>query len=136
MHDTVLEDMAGGAGLMMRYHQKTGVALADAGGVISRAESGDASATRIITDAAAMLGSAIGLAIGMLDPHALVIGGGIGSADNLYVRSLETEVRRHIWSNETRKLPILRAALGADAGVVGAALAAYQAQGISSPKLR
>jgi glucokinase len=136
LHDIVLEDMAGGAGLIMRYHKMTGIAVVDAGGVISRAEAGDSTATRIIADAAAMLGSAIGLAIGMLDPHALVIGGGIGSADNLYVRSLEMEARRHIWSDETRKLPILRAALGADAGVVGAALSAYQAQGISSPKLR
>lgn len=136
LHDMVLEDMAGGAGLVMRYHEKTGIAVADAGGVISRAESGNAVATGIIAEAAAMLGSALGLAIGILDPHALVIGGGIGSADNLYARSIETEARRHIWSSETRNLPILRAALGADAGVIGAALSAYVAQGISSPKLR
>jgi len=77
---------------------------------------------------------ALGQAIGILDPHALIIGGGHGATSGYYWERLEAEIRRHIWSEDARRLDIKQAMLGADAGVIGAALAGYQ--GISSPKLR
>jgi glucokinase len=136
LHDVVLEDIAGGAGLRARYQQKSGLAAGDAGDVIAKAESGDPQAGQVIEEAAALLGSALGLAAGMLDPEALVIGGGLGSSSGLYWERLESEIRRHIWSTETRNLAIRQAELGSRAGVIGAAFAAYMAHTISSPKLR
>jgi glucokinase len=136
MHDVVLEDVAGGAGLAARYREKAGVASADAGDVLINAESGDLQARQVIEEATSLLGSALGMVIGVLDPEALIIGGGLGSSTGFYWEQLESKIRRHIWSTETRKLAIRRAELGAQAGVIGAAFAGYRAQTISSPKLR
>jgi glucokinase len=136
LHDFVLEDVAGGAGLTTRYQAKSGIGVDGAGDVLARAESGDANARQLIEEASALLGSALGMAIGMLDPEAVIIGGGLGSSGGFYWERLESEIRRHIWSADTRELAIRQAELGAQAGVIGAALAGYRAQGISSPKLR
>lgn len=136
LHDVVLEDIAGGAGLAQRYREKTGLSTEDSGTVLANAESGDLQARQVIEEATALLGSALGMAIGVLDPEALIIGGGLGSSRGFYWEQLESKVRRHIWSTETRRLAISRAELGGEAGVIGAAFAGYRAQTISSPKLR
>jgi glucokinase len=101
-HEQVLEDIAGGAALA--------------------AQNGPTA----IADAAAALGSTLATILGAIDPEALVIGGGLGSAEGPYMQALCREIRARIWSERTRALPILKAALGPDAGVVGAALAALQ----------
>ncbi len=136
LHDTILEDAAGGAGLAARYRARSGFTPRDASDVLAKAEAGDPEARQAIEEAAALLGSALGMAIGMLDPEALVIGGGLGSSSGFYWSRLESEIRRHVWSEETRKLAVRQAELGTQAGVIGAALAGYMAQTISSPKLR
>lgn len=58
-----------------------------------------------------------------LDPHALVIAGGLGLVD-AYREQVTRAMRPRIYSPETAALPVLPAELGADAGVVGAALLA------------
>jgi glucokinase len=60
----------------------------------------------------------------MLDPDAVVLGGGLGLATGLYRDRLIASTRAHIWAEACRHLPIVPAALGADAGLVGSALAA------------
>ena len=72
------------------------------------------------------LPATLGLLVSVLDPHGVVTGGGIGSADSLYWRRFEQAARRHIWSESHRGLPILRAEYGEDAGLVGAALHALE----------
>lgn len=136
LHEVILEDIAGGAGLVSRYREKAGIVVTHAGDVLANAEAGDLQARQVIEEATALLASALGMAIGVLDPEALIIGGGLGSSSGFYWEQLESKIRRHIWSTETRKLDIRRAELGAQAGAVGAALAGYRAQTISSPKLR
>ncbi|MBL8908111.1 MAG: ROK family protein [Rhizobiales bacterium] len=136
LRDLVLEDFAGGAGLAARYREKSGVASAAASDVLARAEAGDPLARQVIDEAAVLLGSALGMAIGMFDPEALIVGGGLGSSGGFYWERLESEIRRHVWSAETRGLAIRQAELKTRAGVIGAALAGYRAQTISSPKLR
>jgi len=136
LHDIILEDVAGGAGLAARYRKKACITPVDASDVLAKAEGGDAMALQVIEEAAALLGSALGMAIGMLDPEALIVGGGLGSSGGFYWQRLESEIRRHVWSAETRELAIRQAELGTLAGVIGAAFAGYRAQTISSPKLR
>jgi hypothetical protein len=45
-------------------------------------------------------------------------------SDGPFWESFVASTRRHIWSEAHRNLPIVRAATGLDAGVVGAAAAA------------
>jgi glucokinase len=74
--------------------------------------------------AADHLGALLGLLVNMLDPQAILLGGGLGLAPGLYRDRLAAAARAHVWADACRGLPILPAALGADAGLIGAALAA------------
>jgi glucokinase len=63
--------------------------------------------------------------ISTLDPAALIIGGGLGTSGGKYWDLLVEATRIHIYSDLQRALPILPAALGPDAGWIGAAAAAW-----------
>src|SRR5262245_16509815 len=75
-----------------------------------------------VDGAAATLGSLLALLVNVLDPEAVVVGGGLGAAPGAYWDGLVTATRAHIWSDRTRDLPIVQAALGASSGVIGAGL--------------
>jgi glucokinase len=69
---------------------------------------------------ATALGSLVALLVNVLDPEAVVVGGGLGSAPGEYWNALVRAAREHVWADEARELPIVQAGLGADAGVIGA----------------
>jgi len=116
----VLEDYASGAALAQRF----GVTRTEE--IFAAAISEDACArsraSALLTNAGTVLGSAIGWLCSVLDPAAVIVGGGLGSAPGLYWEALQRSVREHIWSEATRKLQIKQAQLGNDAGIIGAAL--------------
>jgi predicted NBD/HSP70 family sugar kinase len=60
--------------------------------------------------------------IAILDPSAIVLGGGVSNLDLLYAEGAQ-RVARHVFNDELTT-PILRHALGDSAGVLGAALIA------------
>ena len=92
--------------------------------VLSAASAGDEDALSAIRTAADALGVSIGWLVNVLDPAAIVVGGGLGSAPGLYWDQMAASVREHIWSDASRSVPIVPAALGPAAGLIGAALAA------------
>lgn len=122
----VMEEYASGSALAARF----GVARAEE--VVAAAECGDARAMHVLTSAGKSLGSSVGWLANLLDPQAIVIGGGLGTARGVYWDSLVRSTREHIWAEDTRALPIVLASLGADAGVIGAALAAHAAMTLGS----
>jgi len=122
-HVTILEDVASGPSLAAAYARATSETITNAETVLAAAASGDPAATKIITAAADSLGNAIGFLVNIVDPAALVIGGGLGLAGGLYRDHLIASTRAHIWNSAARDLPILPATLGSDAGLIGAALA-------------
>jgi glucokinase len=71
------------------------------------------------------LGVALGGLINVLDPQAVIVGGGLGLSEGPYWEKLVLEARRQIWSDLHRELPIVRATTGADAGFIGAATASW-----------
>jgi len=71
------------------------------------------------------LGSTLALLIDVLDPGAVVVGGGLGLAGGPYWDGLVASTRTHIWSQVSRRIPIQRAKTGRNAGTVGAAAAAW-----------
>jgi glucokinase len=99
---------------------------------VALAESGDAEARHIVDTAGAALGAAIARLVNVLDPHAVVIGGGLGLVEGLYRRALADALRGHLWSELHRRLPLRTAELRNDAGLVGAALAAADGKRSSS----
>ena len=76
---------------------------------------------RILSSAGATLGNRVSFLINLLDPHAVIVGGGLGLAGGLYWDSLVSATRKHVWSDISSNLPIVRAELGENAGLVGAA---------------
>jgi glucokinase len=62
--------------------------------------------------------------VNVLDPEAVIVGGGLGSAGGRYWDSMLGAIREHIWADASRDLPVLAATLGPDAGMIGAACAA------------
>jgi len=65
-------------------------------------------------------GQGVASIINIIDPDAIVIGGGLGNIDVLYTDGI-WEIERHLF-NHTLETPILRPKLGDSAGVFGAAL--------------
>ena len=94
--------------------------------VVQRATVGEAAARHVVETAAESLGGMIGTLINVLDPHGVVIGGGLGSAPGIFWEAIARAARAAIWSESQRELPIARASFGADAGLVGAALVALE----------
>jgi predicted NBD/HSP70 family sugar kinase len=118
----VVEEIASGRAIADAFARRTG-RIAGGTEVLAAANAGDAIAIAILNSAADQLGSLIALVVNMLDPEAVLLGGGLGLAAGLYRDRLIASTRAHIWADACRSLPILPAALGNDAGVIGAALA-------------
>ncbi len=81
-------------------------------------------ARRIVEWAGSALGAAVAQLVNVLDPEAVVIGGGLGLAGGLYRDSLEKSLREFVWSELHRDVPLVSAELGLEAGVVGVACGA------------
>ncbi len=79
----------------------------------------DKYATQTIKRLLNMFGKAISVVINILDPDAIVIGGGMGNIDLLYTEGVE-EVKKYVFNNSL-ETPILKPKLGDSAGVFGAA---------------
>lgn len=118
----VLEEFASGPALVARYNAQTGARLTSGKEVMAALTAGDAAAHEIVTSAGQALGNSVGFLANVLDPQAIVVGGGLGLAGGLYWESFVAATRAHIYSTETAVLPIIPAALGVDAGLIGAAL--------------
>lgn len=104
--------------------------LRDAGGLdgesIGRlAQEGDPGALAAVTEVGAWLGVGVVNLANMFEPEAVVVGGGLGSLGEL----LLGPARRVLWAGglaPNRNTRLLAAAVGADAGVVGAGLLAWE----------
>jgi glucokinase len=124
----VLEEFASGPALVSRYNQAIGGHAARAEDVIAAADAGNAAAIEIVITAGAALGVGVGWLVNVLDPEAVIVGGGLGLAGGLYWESFVATTREHIWAAGSRDLPILMAELGSDAGLIGAALAGHSVE--------
>ncbi|MEX2137805.1 MAG: ROK family protein [Pirellulales bacterium] len=121
-----LERFAGGPALASRLAALLPKFTGAAADVLALAAAGDDAAISVVDSASGALGAAIAHLVNVLDPQAIVIGGGLGLAGGRYRSSLERALRSHIYSDHHRDVPLFDAVLGADAGWIGAALAAYR----------
>jgi glucokinase len=94
--------------------------------VLKLAADGDSLAHSMVTSAGTALGAAIAQLVNVLDPEAVVIGGGLGLAEGIYRESIHESLRAHVWSELHRDIRLISAELGNDAGVVGAAIGTVQ----------
>lgn len=128
VQNPILEEYASGPALVARYNRESGQELRRGEEVMVAAEAGEAAAIGIVRSAGEALGNSVGFLVNVMDPEAIIVGGGLGSADGLYWDSFVASARNHIWAENSRGLPILHAALGADSGLIGAATKVFQRQ--------
>lgn len=120
MASQTVEDAAGGSGLVEQARMM-GLDVEGAAELFTRRDP----ASRRIADAACLaLGVTLGIAVNLLDPHAVILGGGLILASAEYREQAISHIRSHIWAPRTRQLPILPAALGGHSALIGAALRA------------
>ena len=127
VNNQVLEEFSSGPALVSRYNRQNRNALTSGEQVVQAAANGDAIAEQVIRSAAESLGNSAGFLINVLDPQAVIVGGGLGLAGGLYWDTFVESTRRHIWSDVSRNLPIMTAELGNDAGLIGAAASFWKA---------
>jgi fructokinase len=89
--------------------------------IVLRAESGENAAIATLQRLCAKFAEALGSVVNLLDPDAIVIGGGVGNIDLIYSDETRNAVRSHLF-NDCFETPMLRPALGDSAGVFGAAM--------------
>ncbi|HMJ65669.1 MAG TPA: ROK family protein [Candidatus Binatia bacterium] len=121
-----LEDIASGPALVTRYDRLKRNGARTGNDVMTAAVRGNTDALSVVRSAGEALGSVVGLLINVLDPEALIVGGGLGLSEGPYWESFLDSTRRHVWSEVHREVPILRAQTGQNAGVIGAAAVAWK----------
>jgi glucokinase len=96
-------------------------------GVILRAaELGDPIARDILRTAGEYIGAGLANLVIILAPHCVVIGGGVAELGEWILQPMRESVERRCRTVPFDQLVIKRAALGAQAGVIGAALQVWQ----------
>ncbi len=124
--DGHLEALASGTAIARRYHEVTGRAL-DTREIVARASAGEEEASRVVAEAARGLGLALAGLIATLDPAAIIVGGGVAEAGPVWWDPLVESCRASLVTAHA-DLPILPAALGPRAALIGAAWMVFNQQ--------
>jgi fructokinase len=118
-----VETIISGPSLERHYTQLTGTRLKLAEIVARQYAGEDPAAAQTLNRLIQYWGKAIAYVINILDPDAIVIGGGVGNIDLLYSQEGIEAVKRNVFNPRLDTL-FLKPHLGDSAGVFGAALLA------------
>ena len=113
--------------------ERTGGRFATTHETIAAAQMGDALAKDAWARSLRALACAIASLINIIDPEAVIIGGGIASAGDALFAPLQSELADVEWRPAGHAVPILPASLGEWAGAIGAAREAFASTHTSSP---
>jgi glucokinase len=102
----------------------------DAHRLVRLAAEGDSTAVEILDGIGRKLGAAIGSFVNIFRPQLVVIGGGFASAGDFLLGPAGETMRREALPPARDRAEIVRAELGTAAGVIGAALVAYDEFGV------
>lgn len=95
--------------------------------LVRRAEEGDPEAVAAMTQIGRGLGAAIATFVNIFEPEIIVIGGGFGMSNDLLREPALEVILRDGLPPGRDALKIVEAELGRDAGVIGAAMIAFEA---------
>ena len=91
-------------------------------------DKGDAVALKLMNRAAKSIGVGLGSLLNLLGPEMIILGGGVIEAmDNEFIKRIDRATRKVAFDVCVRDLKIVKAELGDDAGVIGAAILAKEA---------
>jgi glucokinase len=97
--------------------------------VFQAATEGDETAVTLFQQAGFWLGVGIASLITIFDPDVVVVGGGLAATGELLLAPARASMERYVFGGRHRELPpVAPARLGADAGLVGAAVLALRSR--------
>ena len=102
------------------YEQHTGKHLSGTE-IAALAIAGEEAAKQVWDEFAQALAYALSWTVNMLDPQIVVIGGSIIKSANLFWEQADTSFRRYVCRSVADSVSLKLAALGDDAGFIGAA---------------
>lgn len=115
-----VERVISGPALEHFYYQNSGKKLA-LSEIANRAKAEiDNHATLTINRLVSQFGKAVSVLINILDPDAIVVGGGVGNIDAIYIEG-PSQIEKHLFNNGL-KTRFFKPELGDSAGVFGAAM--------------
>lgn len=92
-------------------------------------QAGDPLCVEVFRRAGCYLGTALAGLINVLNPEAVVIGGGAADGWDLFIDATREEIKKRAFREPAERARIVRASLGSDAGIVGAAYLAFSKSG-------
>ncbi len=90
--------------------------------VCDACDGGDKVAARVFQDYCMYLGSGLASLVNILQPEIIIIGGGVAGYGEKLLQPLREIVAKESFKGVSRSAEIVRAALGNDAGLIGAAM--------------
>jgi glucokinase len=90
------------------------------------ARKGDPLATALFERAGKYLGMGLATLVNLFNPEAVILGGGLAGAWDFLVPAAEREMKKRAFSFPAERVQLRKAALGDDAGVLGAAWTCLQ----------
>lgn len=121
-----LEAIAAGPAICRALARRTGRQTSSLQDVVEAAANGDAPAAYVLTQGARALGAAVGGTVNLLDPHMVVIGGGVAGAGEGWWQPMRAALRAELLP-ATHDVVVHPSALGADAALIGAARLGWEA---------
>lgn len=115
-----LETLAGGWALVARLND-AGHRVEHIRELVAEAVAGDAEAKQLLRESGRRLGELLAVAINLLNPQAVVLGGDMAAAFDVYAAGVRESVYARAAALATRELQFLPATFGDRAGVVGCA---------------
>lgn len=122
-----LEAQSSGAAIVRRYRERGGVGADDAAGVARLAREGDDTAYAIWDEAVDGLAHAMSTTVALLAPDVIVIGGGLSDAGGQLFEPLQQRLASRLSLHAPP--PVVPAALGGQAGCIGAGHLAFDRLG-------
>jgi fructokinase len=114
-----IETWISGTGLARDHGEVAGVRLSGPA-IAAAAEAGDAAAEASIARLEERIGRALASVVNLLDPDAIVIGGGLSKLGRIYT-NVPPLIARHLFGGGALATPVLKAQHGDASGVRGAA---------------
>ncbi len=110
---------------IVRMANEAGLDVRSSRDVYDAAIAGDANAIAVFDRMGSYLGIGLSSLINVLNPEMIVICGGVSAALELFIGSVNREVKVRAFSEPAMRAKIVRGELGDDAGILGAARAAF-----------
>jgi predicted NBD/HSP70 family sugar kinase len=81
---------------------------------------------QVVCEAAEVIGRGVASVVSLANPDIVVLGGSVGQQGDLLLETVRAAVQRWAQPISAKEIPIVSSTLGEEAGLLGAAYAAYQ----------